>query len=62
MPSPKASTAAEAVATFTHGDRYDNYLRVVRLGLNARNGDAEAVADYILANAPTERNGKCYVL
>lgn len=49
------SSFAEAVATFTHGDRYDNYLRVVRLGLNARNGDAEAVADYILANAPPPR-------
>lgn len=49
------SKFAEAVAAFTHGGRYDNYLRIVRLGLNARNGDADAVLDYIMENSPPPR-------
>lgn len=44
---------AEAVATFSHGNRYDRYLSTVRLGLIARNGDETAVFDYIMTNAPT---------
>ena len=42
-----------AVATFHHGDRYDRYLPLVRMGLNALGGDAEAVATYIMTNAPS---------
>lgn len=49
------SKFAATVSAFTHGGRYDNYLRVVRLGLIAQNGDAEAVFDYIMANSPPPR-------
>jgi len=44
---------AEAVAAFSHGNRYDRYLSTVRLGLIARNGDETAVFDSIMTNAPT---------
>lgn len=45
------SAFTEAVASFAHGNRYDNYLRVVRLGLNAGLGP-DAVFDYVMTNAP----------
>jgi hypothetical protein len=47
------SKFTEAVSTFAHGNRYNRYTSVVRLGLIARNGDEAAVLDYIMTNAPT---------